>query len=95
MLSPLTKRLAVGVLASLSFGHLAGPVLVYLEVLPILEQLSRLELVRGNQLAVFAAGIGDLPVVEEKLIGRQRRLYVELRQAESYVDVLQVQPAYA
>lgn len=65
-------------------------VLVALQVIPVFHEFVRLELVRGDQVTVFAAGVRHSPVVEEKLIRWWHWVDPQLCQADSHIHILEV-----
>lgn len=89
-------ELPVSVPAALFLGHVdTGVVLVALQVVPILDEFIGLELMGCDEVAVLTTGVRHTPVVEKELVGRGCWFDAQLRQADSHVNILQVQPAYA
>lgn len=70
-------------------------VLVALQVIPVFNEFVGLELVRGDQVTVFAAGVRHSPVVEEKLIWWWHWVDPQLGQADSYIHILEVKATNA
>lgn len=87
---------SVSVPAVLFLSHVdTGIVLVALQVVPVLDEFIGVELMGCDQVTVLTAGVRHPPMVEEELVGRGHWFNAQLRQADSHINVLQVQPAYA
>lgn len=65
-------------------------VLVALQVIPVFHEFVGLELVRGDQVTVFAAGVRHSPVVEEKLIWWWHWVDPQFGQADSHIHILEM-----
>lgn len=89
-------ELSVSIPAVLFLGYVdTGIVLVALQVVPVLDEFIRMELMGCDQVAVLTAGVRYSPMVEEELVGRGCWVNAQLCQADPHVNVLQVKPAYA